>query len=110
MNKQHIDHQNIARLLTQSTERLDDNVLSALRQAREAALERQRVREPVFSFSAIGHHAHMPHTPSQWVATAILLAAIIVGAFGYWQNSQTPEDLDILTDDLPIEAFVDQHE
>lgn len=110
MKKRHINHQKIARLLTQSSEQLDDSILSALKQARETALEKQRVREPALSLSTIGHHAYMPHTPSQWVAMAILLAAIVVGALGYWQNSQMPEDIDILTDDLPIEAFVDQHE
>ncbi len=107
---QHINHQHIARLLTHSTEQLDGNVVSALQQARAVALQRQRVHAPAFSLSAIGHHAHMPHTPSQWVATAILLAAIAVGAIGYWQNAQVPVDIEILTDDLPIEVFVDQHE
>lgn len=107
---QHIDHQHIAKLLTQSTEQLDQDIVSALRQARTVALQKQRIHEPAFSLSAIGHRALMPHTTSQWVATAILLAAIIVGAIGYWQNAQIPVDIEILTDDLPIEVFVDQHE
>ncbi len=107
---QHINHQHIAKLLTHGTEQLDQDIVSALRQARTVALQKQRIHEPVFSLSAIGHRAHIPHTTSQWVATGILLAAIIVGAIGYWQNTQVPVDLEILTDDLPIEVFVDQHE
>ncbi|MDO8208413.1 MAG: DUF3619 family protein [Gallionella sp.] len=107
---QHINHQHIARLLTHSTEHLDGSIVSSLQQARAVALQKQRVHEPVFSLNAIGHRAHMPHTTNQWVAATILLAAIVVGAIGYWQNTQIPVDIEILTDDLPIEVFVDQHE
>jgi Protein of unknown function (DUF3619) len=105
-----VDHQHIAGLLTRSTEQLDEQILSALRNARTVALQKQRLHEPVFSLSAIGHRAHslMPHSTNQWVAAAILLAAVLVGVAGYWQNSQVPQDMDILTDDLPIEVFVDQ--
>lgn len=109
-HSQKVDHQHIARLLTRSTEHLDEQILSALRNSRTVALQKQRVHEPVFSLSAIGHRAHslMPHSTNQWVAAAILLAAVLVGVAGYWQNSQVPQDMDILTDDLPIEVFVDQ--
>ncbi|ADL56519.1 DUF3619 family protein [Gallionella capsiferriformans] len=109
---QHMNHQHIANLLNSSADQLDDSVLSALRQARTVALEKQRIAEPVFSLSTIGHRAHhlMPHSPHQWVAMTIILAAILVGAIGYWQDTQIPVDMEILTDDLPIEVFVDQHE
>jgi hypothetical protein len=105
-------HQQIARLLTRNSEQLDENILSALRKSREIALQKQLIHEPVFSLSAIGQRAHnlMPHSPHQWVATFILLAAVIVSAIGYWQSAQVPLDIEILTDDLPIEVFVDQHE
>ncbi|HCI53721.1 MAG TPA: hypothetical protein DE312_10485 [Gallionella sp.] len=109
---QHINHQHIAKLLSSSTDQLDDSVLSALRQAHTVALDKQRVAEPVFSLSTIGHRAHhlMPHSTHQWIATSIILAAILIGAIGYWQDAQMPVDMEILTDDLPIEVFVDQHE
>lgn len=109
-HSQKVDHQHIAKLLTRSTEQLDEQILSALRNARTVALQKQRLHEPVFSLSAIGHRAHnmMPHSTNQWVAAAILFAAVLVGVAGYWQNSQVPQDMDILTDDLPIEVFVDQ--
>ncbi len=105
-----IDHQQIARLLTQSSEQLDEQVLSGLKQARTLALSKQRTTVPVFSLSTVGHRALMPHTTSQWVAVAILFALIVIGAAGYWQDTQIPQDIDILTDELPIELFVDQHE
>ena len=109
---QHINHQHIAKLLTHGAEQLDGSVVSALRQARTVALQKQRIHEPVFSLSAIGHRAHhlMPHSTHQWVATAILIAAVVVGMAGYWQNAHDHQNLDIeiLTSDLPIEVFVDK--
>ena len=105
-----INHQQVADLLTQSSRQLDEHITTSLRDARTLALQKQRVAEPVFSLSAIGHRAHhlVPHTTHQRVALAILLAAVI-GVAGYWQNAQTPQDdIDILTDELPIEVFVDQ--
>lgn len=105
-----INHQQVADLLTQSSRQLDERITTSLRDARTLALQKQRVAQPVFSLSAIGHRAHhlVPHTTHQRVALAILLAAVI-GVAGYWQNAQTPQDdIDILTDELPIEVFVDQ--
>jgi hypothetical protein len=106
----HIDPLHITRLLTRGTEQLDPQILSSLSRARALALQKQLRRAPVFSLSTIGHRTHLPHTPQQWVATVLLLAAIVIGAIGYWQTSQVPVDLEILTDDLPIEVFIDQHE
>lgn len=106
----HINPQQVTKLLTRSTEHLDAQILSSLSQARAVALQKQRQTAPVFSLSAVGHHAHhlLPHSTQQWVAMGILIAALIAGGVGYWQGAQAPVDLDILTDDLPIEVFVDQ--
>ena len=110
--QQRIDHREIAGLLSRSADQLDDSVVSALRQARSVALQKQRVHEPVFSLNAIGHRAHnlMPHSAHQWVAATIVLAAIVFGMANYWQNGQDRQNLDIaiLTDDLPIDVFVDK--
>jgi len=103
-----IKHRQIAQLLTKSCDQLDEQVLSQLRQARSIALQKQSVHAPVFLLSTAGHRAHLPHTPQQWMATAVLLAVIAIGAYGYWQHSQVPVDLEILTDAMPIDAFVDQ--
>jgi hypothetical protein len=114
MNKQirHISHSQIAKLLTHGTQQLDDNIVSSLRNAREAALQKQRVHAPVFALSATGHHLHLPHSPRHWLAAAILLAALLIGAASYLNNAQelpgNPLDIAILTDDIPLEAFIDQ--
>jgi hypothetical protein len=102
----------IARLLTQSSESLDHKTVTSLREAREAALRRHSVRQPVLALDT-GHLAHwfIPHSTHQWVAAVVLLLVIVAGATSYWDHSREYEmshlDLAILTDDLPIEVFVD---
>lgn len=101
----------IARLLTRASERLDDDTLARLRRARSKALQRQAVADPAFSLTT-GHHIHwpLPHAIPQWV-TAILLAAVIAGGVTYWRHTQEEMshlDVAILTDDMPMEVFVDR--
>lgn len=102
----------IAKLLTRAAQQLDDSTVSALHQARNIALERQSLSKPVFSLSTErGTRWLMPHSAHQWAAAVILLVATIVGGVNYWQNTQEHElvhlDVAILTDDLPLEVFVD---
>ena len=108
----HISHRQIADLLTHSTEQIDESVLASLSQARCAALQKQRAHAPAFSLSTAGHHLHMPHTTGQWLAAAILLATLMVGVTSYWHHSQELQinhlDIQILTDDMPMEVFIDQ--
>ena len=114
LRESRVNYQRIAELLTHSTAQLDDHIVTSLRQASAVALQRQRGREPALSLSAIGHRAHalIPHSTQQWVATTIMLAAIIVGVTGYLQHAQEHQsshlDIAILTDDLPMEVFIDR--
>ncbi|MCK9201568.1 MAG: DUF3619 family protein [Gallionella sp.] len=102
----------IAGLLTRSAEQLDSNTVAALRRARHTALDRQNVHAPAFALDAKhGFHWQLPHTPRQWVATVLLLA-VVVGSSGYWQHLRKHEmmthlDVAILTDDMPMEVFID---
>jgi len=111
-NPRGIAPERIAELLTRAAQQLDDNTVAILRQARNAALERQSRSKPVFALST-GHGVRwlMPHSAHQWVATVILLAAILFGGIGYWHHSHENDlihlDTAILTDDLPLEVFVD---
>lgn len=111
-NSQDIAPERIAQLLTRATQQLDDNTVTALRRARNIALERQSLRKPVFVLST-GHGMRWlaPHSAHQWVATIILLVAIFFGGLSYWQHIHENElahlDTAILTDDLPLEVFVD---
>lgn len=107
-----LDPGKIARLLTQGIRQLDTTTLSALAGARQNALKRQSIRAPVAALST-GRWTHslIPH-PSlhQWLVAGLLVAVFAVAA-GYWQHAQEQQiselDVAILTDDLPIEVFVD---
>lgn len=101
----------LTQLLNQSTQSLDSHTLSALQRARQRALSRQLMPEAAFALST-GHWTHkmLPHSTQQWFATAALVAALVISA-GYWQHNQEQQirelDVAILTDELPIEVFVD---
>lgn len=107
-----LNPEKIARLLTQSTRQLDSDTLSALGNARQKALQRQALRAPVFTLAA-GRWAHFRvHIPAyQWVSAGLLLVAMLVIGTGYWHHDQEQQiaetDVAILTDELPIEVFVD---
>lgn len=106
-----LDSGKIAQLLTQSARQLDTNTLSALAGARQNALKRQLVRAPAAVLST-GRWTHnlIPHSGQQWLATGLLVVILVLSA-GYWQHTQEQQiselDVAILTDELPIEVFVD---
>ena len=103
----------IAGLLTRATEQLDDDTVAALRLARNLALERQALNQPVFALNT-GHGIHWPtpHTTHQWMAMAVLLIVMLAGGISYWHHAHEREmthlDIAILTDDLPMEIFIDR--
>lgn len=111
---QHLNHQQIAAILTAGTEQLDGDVATSLHQAKALALTKQRMRAPIFTLDAITQHAHslmMPHSTGRWLVTAVLLASFVVGGTGYWHHQQEHQknhlDLAILIDDMPMEVFID---
>lgn len=106
-----LDPNKITQLLTQSTRQLNEATMSALADARREALKRKSAYSPVFTL-ATGRWTHslIPHSAHQWLAAGLLAAALLVVA-GYWQHAREQQiselDVAILTDDLPIEVFVD---
>ena len=111
-NSRDIAPEQIAQLLTRAAQQLDDNTVAALRRAHNVALDRQSLSKPAFALST-GHNTRwlMPHSTHQWVAAIIVLVAILFGGLSYWQHAQENDlshlDTAILTDDLPLEIFVD---
>jgi len=112
-----LDPGKIARLLTLGTRQMDAGTVSALVNARRYALERQSVRASVFALNPASAHMParwaeklIPHSTQPWVAGALLIAVLMAG-IGYWQSVQEQQidetDIAILTDELPIEVFVD---
>lgn len=105
-----LDPEKITRLLTLSTRQLDQSTLSALSRARQNALERQSVRTPVFALSTGHGTRHLAPSPIRiWLVAGLLIATILIG-MGYWNHLQEQQidetDLAILTDDMPIDVFV----
>lgn len=111
-NPQPVNPERIAVLLTRAAGQLDGDTVAALRRARNIALERQAQRKPAFALST-GHGAHwpVPHSTHQWAATMLFMAALAAG-MSYCHHADEYEtshlDVAILTDDLPMEVFVDR--
>lgn len=106
-----LNPERIAELLTQGTLQMGTGTLSALSNARQKALQRQVLRAPVFTLTS-GRWTHLLSQLSthRWVAAGLLAAMLVIGT-GYWHHTQEQQiadiDVAILTDDLPIEVFVD---
>jgi hypothetical protein len=112
-----LDPRKITQLLTQSTRQLDESILSALVNARQNALKRYSERAPVFALTPASAHSSVrwtnrliPHSAQPWIAAG-LFAAVLIAGMSVWHNVQEQQiselDVAILTDDLPIEVFVD---
>jgi hypothetical protein len=106
-----LDPGKIAYLLTQSSQQIEPDTLSRLANARDHALSRQRAHATAAVLSGGNWTQHLiPHSTSQWLATAALVLFLVFGA-GYMQHAQDQQiseiDVAILTDDLPIDVFVD---
>ena len=112
-----LDPGKVVRLLTHGTRQLDAVTISALVDARQKALKRQSVRASVLALAPISSYMPVrwtnkliPHSAQLWIAAGLLVAALIAGT-GYWQIVQEQQidetDVAILTDELPIEVFVD---
>lgn len=107
-----LDPRKISHILNQSTRELDDATLSALQQARAKAMQRQAT--PAQTLQLAGHRwtgLLVPHTTQQWIAAALLVLVLVGGAGVWWQHHHHQQiielDVQILTDELPIELFVD---
>ena len=94
---------------------LEPATRNRLKAAREQALARQRLTEPVFALAwadaIVGRLSGNPASAS------IVLggAALILALFGvqYWQRAPTVEEIEeidaaLLTSDLPINAYLDK--
>lgn len=105
----------IVRHLDYGTDQIDPATRNRLLAARKEALSHYKDRpEPVWGLAWAGHTLRVGghrFAASHLIAAAALIAALI--AVLYWQNlSPSNEiaeiDLGLLTDDLPINAYLDR--
>jgi hypothetical protein len=107
-----LNTQELITLLSQSSEQLDMVTVSSLAKMRQKTLSVQPARAPSFVLSS-GHWLEhlIPHSTVQWLATAILVVLLSITGATYWQHSVEQQiselDVAILTDELPLEVFVD---
>lgn len=119
-----LDAKKVAQLLTLSTRQLNQDTLSALAQARHRAMAKQAV--PALSLTTggllhspglhstgshgLGSHSPIPLSAKRFMAAGLVVVACVIG-LNLWQHAQLQQlselDAAILTDDLPIEIFVD---
>ena len=92
---------------------LEPATLNRLKVARERALARQRMSEPVFALAwahaVVGRLSGNPASASIVLAGAALILALV--GIQYWQRTPTVEEIEeidaaLLTSDLPINAYL----
>jgi len=112
MNESKFGHQ-IRQQLDQALD-LEPATLKQLKVAREQAVARQRVSEPVFVLAwadaVVGRLSGNPASASIVLAGAALILALV--GIQYWQRAPSVEELAeidaaLLTSDLPINAYLD---
>ena len=106
----------IRQQLNRSSAKLDQPTLVRLGEARMQAMARYDARNASRSFvwvsvlAGLGH-ATKSHRHNYYWATVLLCIVLLCGGIGYWRNviehDSSDVDIAILTDDLPIEAYVD---
>lgn len=112
--KENLDTDTVRQLLNHSLSQIDQATLSRLREARNQALTHTpaHAQSPVLAWIDTRLHRLLPakHHATAWVAMALLVAGLLGGIGYYWQQSHDNNiavDIAILTDDLPINYYVD---
>ena len=102
--------------LDRSVDRLDAGTRERLAAARRLALSRHRVQtEPVWSLAWAMNAASPRNAYRQYGARYLLVACafvLAISGFTYWQTTTSIADfaeidVNLLTDDLPINAYLD---
>jgi hypothetical protein len=115
-HEQHEIAEKIVRRLDRGSRNISSEASARLTAAREQALARYQ-QVPEMGLSGVGHYiSHMFGRPATGARYAISLAVLILGLAGivYWQSSNgagnelTDLDVRLLTDDLPIDAYLDK--
>ncbi len=102
----------IAQLLDRSANQLNRSTLNELHAARQRALEHQRVSTSgwVSRNGTLHGHLHLSQRALNWVIAAIVASLLVIN-LTYWERAfdhdHSDIDVQILTDDLPVDMYVD---
>jgi hypothetical protein len=111
---ENLDFKAIRQLLNRSLMQLDQSTLDKLQEARRHALQHASSYAPSMVLTWVDTHVlrHIPakrHAAAAWFAVALLVIGLLGGISYYWQqaNDNSDEvDIAILTDDLPINYYI----
>jgi len=115
MNRK-LNTREIKQLLDRSAAQIDKNTLEKLASARRTAVQYQQTTQqaPVLAWLTQHGliHSHSTHNRKVWnFGIAALLALVLLGGGLYWQHAYEHDhsdiDIAILTDDLPVDMYVD---
>lgn len=117
MNNKNLTTDSIKQLLNQSVARMDDTTVASLRAARTQALERHRAQQHAPVLAWLNHHglwiSSSANKRNLHLTLGLAFAACLLSGIIYMQNSNEHEhdhsdiDIAILTDDLPVDAYVE---
>lgn len=100
-------------ILNHGVDSLDGRILARLNQARQTALNSQRVAVRGLRFAGVGYNVESSILP--YARTVLAVIALVVGATGthYWnafEQAREFEEIDsaLLADDLPPSAYLDR--
>jgi len=97
---------------------LEPSTLNRLKLAREQALARQRVTEPMlvlaWADTIAGRLSGSPIAARMALAGAALVLALVGLQYWHWQQTPTVEEIEeldtaLLTSELPINAYLDKN-
>lgn len=115
MNKNlNLSQQKITQLLDRSAAQIGQPVLQRLHDARMQALARYEARSasPALAWAGAWRTRGTPQK-THFFAAAVLLVAVLLGAATYWNQAADGDtsdidiDIAILTDDLPMDVYID---
>ena len=113
---ENLNTESIRQLLNRSSDSLDQPTLEKLRDARMQALARYDARSTVPALAWVraltgSGGSSGSHRAQYYWAAAVLLAAFLFSDSSYWQHltehDNSDVDIAILTDDLPMDVYVD---
>jgi hypothetical protein len=111
-----ISTDSIKQLLNQSVSQMDAKTIENLRDARNRALEGYRAQQKAPVLAWLHHHGILVGSSSHnhkylYFSAILLFTALLFSGSAYWQQASEHDhsdiDIAILTDDLPVDAYVD---
>jgi hypothetical protein len=104
--------QEIGRLLDQSADQLDRSTLDDLHTARQHALQHQRVGGSIWvgQNGTLHGHLQLSQRALNWTIAAVVATLLVINLTYLnpaYDHDHSDIDIAILTDDLPVEMYVD---